>query len=67
MRERVLKGLDSIAAITGVVFPPIGAARSTINATGNAAGNALVYWHIQNDKEYDRRSARFRPARQARL
>jgi len=51
MRERVVKALDSMAAITGAVVPPIGAARSAINATGNAEGNAYVYWHIQNDKE----------------
>ena len=51
MRERAVKAADSIAAITGVFMPQVGAARSVINATGNAAGNAYVYWHIQNDKE----------------
>lgn len=47
MRERVVKALDGMAAITGALVPPVGAARSGINA----AGNAYVYWHIQNDKE----------------
>jgi len=45
--DRVAKALDGFAAITGAVVPPIGAARSAINV----AGGAIVYWHIQNDKE----------------
>jgi uncharacterized protein YigA (DUF484 family) len=47
MRARVVKALDGMAAITGALVPPVGVARSGINA----AGNAIVYWHIQNDKE----------------
>lgn len=47
MRERVVKALDGMAAITGALVPLVGAIRSGVNA----AGNGYVYWHIQNDKE----------------
>ncbi|KJC49397.1 hypothetical protein UP09_06675 [Bradyrhizobium sp. LTSP885] len=47
MRQRVVTALDGIAAITGAIVPLVGTARSGVNA----AGNAIVLWHIQNDKE----------------
>jgi hypothetical protein len=44
--QRALTALDGMAEITAAL-PPVGVMRSGVNA----AGNAIVYWHIQNDKE----------------
>ncbi len=45
--ERVAKALDGIAAVAGVVYAPLGAARSAVHATG--AG--IVLWRIEHDKQ----------------
>jgi hypothetical protein len=45
--ERMATALDGIAAIAGAVYAPLGAARSSVHATGGA----IVLWKIQQDKE----------------
>jgi len=45
--ERVATALDGLAAIAGTVYAPLGAARSSVHATGGA----IVLWKIQQDKE----------------
>jgi hypothetical protein len=45
--ERVAKALDSVAAIAGIAYAPLGAARSAVHATG--AG--IVLWRIEHDKQ----------------
>lgn len=47
LTERVATALDGLAAIAGAVYAPLGAARSSVHATGGA----IVLWKIQQDKE----------------
>jgi hypothetical protein len=44
---RVAKALDGIAAVAGIAYAPLGAARSAVHATG--AG--IVLWRIEHDKQ----------------
>ncbi len=45
--ERVAKAMDSVAAVAGAVYAPLGAARSGVHAVG--AG--IVLWRIEHDKQ----------------